>query len=144
VRRESMSEIAAAEPYVPFRPGLLRFEGGRGVLVGGRCRECGATYFPAPEVCARCRGQEVERVDLSGRGTVYTYTVVRQSTPEFQTPYVLVYVDFPEGVRVLGQLVGCGPEAVRVGMPVEVVFQEVGKDPEGRPVVGWRFQPVQA
>jgi uncharacterized OB-fold protein len=86
----------------------------------------------------------VERVDLSGRGTVYTYTVVRQSTPEFQTPYVLVYVDFPEGVRVLGQLVGCGPEAVRVGMPVEVVFQEVGKDPEGRPVVGWRFQPVQA
>ncbi len=139
-----MSEASATtESYVPFRPGLLRFVDGRGVLVGGRCRGCGAVYFPAPEVCARCQGLDLERVDLSGRGVVYTYTVVRQSTPEFQTPYVLVYVDFPEGVRVLGQLVGCDPEAVRVGMPVEVVFQEVGKDPQGRPVVGWRFQPAE-
>ncbi|MCL6500363.1 MAG: Zn-ribbon domain-containing OB-fold protein [Firmicutes bacterium] len=131
-----------SESYVPFRPGLLRFEGGRGVLVGGRCRSCGAVYFPAPEVCARCQGEDLDRVDLSGRGAVYTYTVVRQSTPEFRTPYVLVYVDFPEGVRVLGQLVGCEPEAVRVGMPVEVVFEEVAKDPQGRPVIGWRFQPA--
>jgi hypothetical protein len=82
-------------------------------------------------------------VDLSGRGTVYTYTVVRQSTPEFRTPYVLVYVDLPEGVRVLGQLVGCPEEAVRVGMPVEVVFEEVATDPQGRSVVGWRFRPVE-
>jgi uncharacterized OB-fold protein len=128
--------------YVPFRPGLLRWEAGRGVLVGGRCRTCGTVYFPAPEVCARCQGQDLEPADLSGRGTVYTYTVVRQSTPEFRTPYVLVYVDLPEGVRVLGQLVDCEVEAVRVGMPVEVVFQEVGKDPQGRPVVGWRFRPA--
>lgn len=133
-----------AGSHVPFRPKLMRFGDGRGVLVGGRCRACGAAYFPAPEVCARCGGLELEPIDLSRQGVVYTYTVVRQSTPEFQTPYVLVYVDLPEGVRVLGQLVGCEPETVRVGMPVEVVFQEVGKDPQGRPVIGWRFQPTHA
>lgn len=140
-----MSETTVGSSgYVPLRPGVLRFEDGRGVLVGARCRACGAYYFPAPEVCARCQEQSLERVDLTGPGTVYTYTMVWQSTPQFQTPYVLVYVDFPEGVRVLGQLVGCEPSAVRVGMPVEVVFEQVGKDPEGRPVVGWRFRPAPA
>ncbi|MCS7173603.1 MAG: Zn-ribbon domain-containing OB-fold protein [Armatimonadetes bacterium] len=136
-----MSELGP-HALVPLRPEVIRLEEGRGKLLGGRCRSCGAWHFPPPEVCARCHGAEVEVAPLSGRGVVYTYTVVHQSTPEFRTPYVLVYVDFPEGVRVLGQLVRCPAESVRIGMPVEVVFEEVGEDAEGRKVVGWRFQPA--
>ncbi len=135
-----MAEGNVAQIPTPLQPGVLRWQEGRWELVGGRCRACGAWYFPAPRVCAQCHQEEIEPVPLSGRGTVYTYTVVYQSTPEFPTPYTLVYVDFPEGVRVLGQLVRCSPEAVRIGMPVEAVFEE--EDRGGQKVVVWRFQPA--
>ncbi len=135
-----MAEAGPSQATRPFRPELLRFHEGRWELLGGRCRACGAWYFPAPRVCARCSQGEIESVPLSGRGTVYTYTVVYQSTPEFPTPYTLVYVDFPEGVRILGQLVRCPPEAVRIGMPVEAVFEE--EDRGGQKVVVWRFRPA--
>jgi len=132
----------ASQAYVPFRPGLFRFEEGTGELLGGRCRSCGAWYFPSRPVCAKCLSQEIEILPLSKQGTVYTYTVIYQSTPEFQVPYILAYVDLPEGVRVLAQLTQCPLEGVRIGMPVEVVFEEVGRDQEGRTVVGYRFRPA--
>ncbi len=132
----------ASQAYVPFRQGLFRFEEGVGELLGGRCRHCRTWYFPSRRVCAKCLSQKIEVLPLSKQGTVYTYTTIYQSTPEFQVPYILVYVDLPEGVRVLAQLTQCSPEAVRIGMPVEVVFEEVGRDQEGRAIIGYRFRPV--
>jgi uncharacterized OB-fold protein len=90
-------------------------------------------------VCSRCLTEELETVPLSSHGTVYTYTVVHQAAPGFEVPYALGYVDLPEGVRVLGQIVGVEPEAVRIGMEVELSLEQFGENDEGRGLVGYRF-----
>ncbi len=84
----------------------------------------------------------METVPLSTEGTVYTYTVVHQSTPAFEVPYVLGYVDLAEGVRVLGQITGCDPGDVRIGMPVVLTVEPFGEDEEGRELAGYRFRPA--
>jgi uncharacterized OB-fold protein len=71
--------------------------------------------------------------ELSGRGTVYTYTIAEQAFHPFfadRLPYVLVVVDLEEqpGLRFVSELVQCSPEEVSVGMPVEVVWEDVTEE----------------
>ena len=64
----------------------------------------------------------------SGRGTVYSFTVTHQNqAPGFreELPYVLAVVELAEGPRLMTNIVECAPDAVRIGMPVEVVFDDV-------------------
>jgi uncharacterized protein len=121
---------------------LERTPEGGGHLLASRCGECGAHYFPQRRVCARCLSETLERVPLSTRGTIYTCTVVHQSTPEFPVPYVLAYVDLPEGVRVPGQVAGCDPAQVHLGMSVDLAVEPLGEREEGRAPVSYRFQPA--
>lgn len=126
---------------VSFRPGLLELDAGEtGRLLGSRCGTCGACFFPPRHVCSRCLSEALDPARLSTRGTVYSYTVVHQAAPEFEVPYALGYVDLPEGVRVLGQIVGVAPEAVRVGMEVELSLERIGEDAEGQALIGYRFR----
>jgi len=133
-----MNEVTA--PWVSFRPGLLD---GDGRVVGSRCPSCGAHFFPPRQVCSRCLTEDLEVVALSGSGVVYTYTVVHQAAPGFDVPYALGYVDLPEGVRLLGQIAGISPEALRIGMPVSLRVEPFGQDEEGRQILGYRFRPVE-
>lgn len=93
-----------------------------------RCRACdSARYYPRA-LCPQCLSDDTEWVLSSGKGTVYTYTVTRQNqAPGFRDalPYVLAYVELDEGVRMLTNIVECDPDAVRIGMAVEVVFDDV-------------------
>lgn len=125
-----------------FRPGELEVRAdGTGNLIGSRCRTCGAHFFPVREACAGCLSQELETVPLSTEGVLYTYSIVRQSTPEFEVPYALGYVDFPEGVRIMGQLSGIAFEDITIGMPMVLALEPFGHDEEGNALTGYRFQP---
>ncbi len=125
-----------------FRPGELEVRAdGTGNLLGSRCRTCGAHFFPVREACAGCLSQELETVPLSTEGVLYTYSIVRQSTPEFDVPYALGYVDFPEGVRIMGQLSGVAFEDITIGMPMVLTLEPFGQDEEGNALTGYRFQP---
>ncbi len=127
---------------VSFRPReLVVAEDGTGHLVGSRCPTCGAHYFPTREVCAGCLTEDLETVPLPRRGTLYTYTAVHQSTPAFETPYVLGYVDLEAPVRVMGQI-DVDPEEVAIGMALELKIVPWGTDDEGRTVWGYRFGGV--
>lgn len=93
-----------------------------------RCRACGSIRYYPRALCPACLGDDTEWVRCSGRGAVYTYTVTYQNqAPGFREalPYVLAYVELEEGVRLLTNIVGCEPDDVRIGMPVEVVFEDV-------------------
>lgn len=125
---------------VPIHPDVFADEG-EPRLVGARCLRCGAAFFPRRAVCARCLSSEVEAVPLSPTGTLYTYTVVHQSTPEFPTPYVLAYVDLPEGVRLLAPLVGVEADQVRIGMPLRLRVEPLRTDAQGRTILGYRLYP---
>lgn len=107
----------------------------RGELVVQRCTGCGRwVHLPADD-CPSCAGELVFEA-ASCDGVVHTFTVVHRSfVQEFQgrEPYVLAWVDLPEGVRAFGQVVRCPPEEVRIGMPVRVTF--VDGLPQWRPRV---------
>jgi uncharacterized OB-fold protein len=97
-----------------------------------RCLSCG-TYRHYPRaVCPQCLSSDVEWSLSSGRGTIYTFTVTYQNqAPGFreELPYVLAYVTLDdEGVLMLTNIVGCPVDAVRIGMPVEVVFDDVSDE----------------
>ena len=112
----------------------------RGELAVQRCSACGALrHYPRPH-CPVCMSAEWAWQTCSRRGTVYTYTVIRQNlNPRFREriPYVVAVVELDEGVRLLTNLVGVDPDAVRVGMPVTAVFET---DADGRTVA--RFEPA--
>lgn len=96
-------------------------------LVLQRCGQCRRLRHYPRALCPTCLSDAVEWVRASGRGTVYTFTVTHQNqAPGFRDalPYVLAYVELEEGPRVLTNIVDCAPDAVRIGMPVEVVFED--------------------
>ena len=93
-----------------------------------RCRDCGTKRFYPRALCPACLSSATEWVRASGRGTVYSFTVTYQNqAPGFreELPYVLAIVELDEGVRMMTNVIGCAPDAVRVGMAVEVVFEDV-------------------
>lgn len=91
-----------------------------------------SAWGPTPRPCRSASG-----------AWLYTYTVVFQSTPEFRTPYLLGYVDLPEGVRVLAPLADLAVDDVRIGMPLRLVVEPVRTDAEGRAVLGYRLHRAQ-
>jgi hypothetical protein len=93
-----------------------------------RCRDCAAVRYPPRALCPTCLSAATDWVRASGRGTVYSFTVTHQNhAPGFrdEVPYVLAFVELEEGPRLMTNIVGCAPDAVRIGMPVVVVFDDV-------------------
>jgi uncharacterized OB-fold protein len=97
-------------------------------LVVQRCRGCGAHRFPARDQCSTCLSRESDWVAASGRGTVFSFAVMHQVYhPGFagEVPYAVVVIELEEGARLVSNLVDCPVRDVRIGMPVEVVFDDV-------------------
>jgi len=93
-----------------------------------RCSGCGVWRHVPREMCAACGSFEWEWARSSGRGRVFTWTVVaRAMHPAFQdsVPYAPVVIEMEEGVRLLSTVVDCTPDALQIGMAVEVVFEPV-------------------
>ena len=96
-----------------------------------RCTECRAWRHVPREMCADCGSTAWEWARSSGRGTVFTWTVVgRALHPAFRedTPYAPTVVEMDEGVRLLSQVVDCPPDGLEIGMSVEVVFDDVTEE----------------
>lgn len=100
----------------------------RGELRFQRCSDCGAWRHVPREMCAECGFFEWEWARSSGRGSVFTWTVVsRAMHPAFadDVPFAPVVIEMDEGVRLLSTVVDCAPKELVIGMPVEVDFDEV-------------------
>jgi len=91
-----------------------------------RCRACGAAQFYSRSLCSHCRASDLAWEQARGTGTVASFTVVnRAPLPAFaaDTPYVIALVDLDEDIRFLCNVTGCPPQAVRIGLPVQVIFE---------------------
>ncbi len=104
--------------------------GGRdGELRIVRCNDDGYYIHPPAPRCPRCLGENVEPTPVSGRGTVYTFTVnERVWSPGLEVPYVIAIVELDEqpGLRLMTNIVGVSPGEVAINMPVRVEFREQG------------------
>ncbi len=96
-----------------------------------RCPRCAAAQSYPKATCTTCGSLDLDWEEASGRATVHTFTVARRPThPAFaaDVPYVVAIVELAEGPRVTGNVVGCDVDAVRVGMPLQVDWDEPGDD----------------
>jgi uncharacterized OB-fold protein len=115
-----------------------------------RCKQCGKWRHVPRAMCAACGSWEAEWARSSGRGKVFTWTVVRRPMhPAFKddVPYAPVVVQLEEGVRLVSWLVDCPLDEIRMGMPVEVVFDAVTPEvtlPKFRRLEGWTATANQA
>lgn len=99
-------------------------------LEAGRCAGCGRVLYPARKVCPSCRGQEIQTIRLSRKGTVVTSTVIHVPPDEFlnEAPYAMAVVETPEGARLMTQIVDCDPSSVTPGMSVDLEFRLVREE----------------
>ena len=97
-------------------------------LVIQRCGDC-SFYIHYPKGrCPRCQAVNLTEFSVSGRGTVYSFSIVHvKLAPGFDPPYVVALVELDEqsGLRLVTNIVDSPIEAIFVGMPVEVVFEDV-------------------
>jgi uncharacterized protein len=105
----------------PFWEGAKRHE-----LMLQRCSGCeGFIYYPRDR-CPNCLSDRLEWQRVSGRGKLYTYTIVRRASTRLfaDKPYVLAIVELDEGPRMTTNLEAT-PEKIKIGMPVTVYFDDV-------------------
>lgn len=89
-----------------------------------QCSDCGAFRWTPQVLCRDCHSEQYAWTGVSGRGSLYSYTVVhRPPLPVFDAPYVVAVVELEEGPLMLTNLVDCPVEALRIDMPVEVAFR---------------------
>jgi uncharacterized OB-fold protein len=100
--------------------------GADGTLRFLRCRSCSTFVHPPAPVCPSCRGRDLAPDAVSGRATVYSFTVNHQPWDGVGDHYVIAVVSIDEqpDVRLTTNLVDVEPDDVRIGMPVEVVFED--------------------
>lgn len=108
----------------PFWDATARHE-----LVAARCAGCGGFRMPPTPFCPHCQSQAIDWRVLSGRGTVYSYTVVERAIlagMEAHLPYVpaVIELEGAPGVRLISNLVEVELSAIRVGMPVSLVWDD--------------------
>jgi uncharacterized OB-fold protein len=109
-----------------------------------RCDDCQRAYFYPRPICPLCFSRRTQWLRSSGRGTLYAFAIVhRAPTPAFQgrVPYVAAIVELEDGVRMPTDLVEveADPEKIHIGMPVQVVFEDVTGAvtlPKFRPAAG--------
>jgi uncharacterized OB-fold protein len=106
---------------------------GRLRLLG--CTDCSYLIHPPAHYCPACGGRDASPTEVSGRGTVYSFTVNHQPWDGDAEPYVIgvVELDEQDGLRLTTNLIEVDPAEVRIGAPVEVVFED--HDPVFLPLV---------
>jgi uncharacterized OB-fold protein len=103
----------------------------QGKLLLQYCDQCRQHQFYPRLYCMHCDSTVVRWVPASGRGVIYSYTIIHQNkSPEFvrDTPYNVAIVQLEEGPRMMCNIVETHPDELRVDLPVMVVFDAVTSD----------------
>lgn len=125
-----------------------------GRIAASRCAGCGLVSFPPRADCPTCLSGEFGWVELSGRGTLLTWTRIAVAPAGFDdvAPYTIGVVDLEEGGRLLAWFGASIPDDdLRVGMAVQVVPRLFAEIPEikvhytlERPGTTWFTEPAPA
>lgn len=100
----------------------------RGILLLQYCETCQHYQFYPRLYCMQCGADTLSWKQASGRGVIYSYTIIRQNkSPEFinDTPYNVAIIQLEEGPRLMSNIVDADPGTLQVDLPVTVVFDAV-------------------
>jgi uncharacterized OB-fold protein len=127
-------------------PRHWRLKQQRYALVGEVCPHCDYKIFPPRDVCPNCGEEAKTQYSFSGKGTIYSYTIMRDAPAGYEEniPYTVAVVALDEGPMVTAQLTDLGEQPVEIGMPVEMVTRKIRQDGDerGMLVYGYKFRPV--
>jgi uncharacterized OB-fold protein len=98
----------------------------QGRLMVQRCDDCHHHVFPPQPACGACFSPNLTWVPSSGRGTIYSYTIIHRPPDEtFETPYCAAIIEVNEDWYMISNVIGTPMEEIAVGLPVEVAFVPV-------------------
>jgi uncharacterized OB-fold protein len=113
-------------------------------LMGIRCEACKKVFFPKKEVCPECFDGELREVPLSKKGTLHSYTLSVMGIPGMETPYVVGFIDLPEGIKLFSVIKDCEPwdKVLKIGMEMEMVIGKIRGDEFGNEIISYQFKPI--
>ena len=129
---EGLFEYPTADPQGP-------------TLLANCCAHCRKTFFPKRSLCPYCFEKgKMEGVKLDQQGIIYACTVIHRNSPTgIVAPYAYGYVDIPANkVRVFGLFTGGDPSSFAPGQAVELVLEPIKTDPQGKPIIGYKFRRI--
>ncbi len=133
----------------PVADGLFEQAGDEVCLVGSQCEDCGVVTFPSQTSCPRCTSTRVRARLLARRGTLWSWTIqcFAPKSPPYAVedadtfdPYGVGYIELPGEVRVEARLTVADPDALRIGMPMELTLVPAPGAEAG--VVTFAFAPA--
>jgi uncharacterized OB-fold protein len=123
---------------VPFWRMRDRYYG----ILGNKCSNCGAEYFPPLSICRKCRSTNMKDERMPHSGSLLSYTMQKESLPGFeeQEPMIFGLVKLENGVRIVAQIVDTPYESLKRGNKVRAVFRRIKSDGEsGQIFYGYKF-----
>ncbi|MDD5960323.1 Zn-ribbon domain-containing OB-fold protein [Methanobrevibacter wolinii] len=116
-------------------------------LIGSKCTNCGRVFFPPRVICPDCRRKgNIEDIKFSGKGKIYTYSIVRSPSSDFkiEAPYAVAIIELEEGAKLTAQIVDTDIDNINIGDPVEMVFRKISEDgADGVISYGYKFKVVK-
>jgi uncharacterized OB-fold protein len=108
-------------PFSPNNPESMPFwkAAAEGKFIVRKCNACNKIHWYPRAICPFCFSDNVEWVTTTGRGKIYSFSVMRRA-PE---PYTIAYVTLEEGVTMLTNLVDCDFDALKIGQAVKLIFK---------------------
>ena len=106
-----------------------------GNLMIGHCNSCGEKHYYPRGMCPHCGSAEVELIQSSGKGEIYSWSVLRRADP----PFAIAYVTLDEGLTMMTNIIECDLDNLHIGQRVELKFSPT-EEKDGPPVP--TFKPI--
>lgn len=97
----------------------------QGKLLAGKCLKCGKLHLPPRPLCDNCYSQDFSWVNVSGIGSLVTYTVISIAPQQFQNlaPYAVGIVELQNGLKIPGMIQGVRQDQLKIGMKLSIDFE---------------------
>ena len=126
---------------VPFWRMRDRYYG----ILGNKCSDCGAEYFPPQGLCRKCHSTNLKDERMPHKGTLLSYTMQKESLPGFeeQEPMIFGLINLENDVKVVAQIVDIPYESLKQGTKLRAVFRRIKSEGEsGQIFYGYKFAPT--
>ena len=129
----SRSQRGYSKPLPEIRPETEEFWKAtkKHILLIQRCKDCEKLIYYPRVACPRCLSSNIQWIKSSGRGIVYSYTIIHRAGDKAfdkDIPYAYAIIELDEGVRMISNLINTAHNKITIGMKVKVIFEDVSSD----------------